>query len=37
MSKWTRLLYQPNFPLGEDRKRVTACAEHVALSKEASK
>ena len=37
MGKWTRLLYQPNLPLGEDGKRVTACTEHVLLSKEAAK
>lgn len=35
--KWTRLLYQPNLSLGEDGRRVTACAEHIALSKEVAK
>ena len=37
MTKWRRILYQPNFPLGENGKRVTACAEHIALSKNAAK
>ncbi len=37
MGKWQRVLYQPNLPLGEDGTRVTACKEHIALSKEASK
>jgi beta-glucosidase len=30
-------MYQPNLPLGEDGRRVTACAEHTALSKTAAK
>ena len=37
MNKWTRILYQPNLPLGENGKRLTACAEHIALSKNAAK
>lgn len=37
MTKWRRLLYQPNLPLGENGQRVTACAEHIALSKFAAK
>ena len=37
MSKWRRILYHPNQPLGEDGQRVTACAAHVALSKIAAK
>lgn len=37
MEKWTRLLYQPNLPLGENGARVTACEKHIALSKEAAK
>lgn len=37
MGKWQRVLYQPNLPLGKDGKRVTACKEHIALSKEAAK
>lgn len=36
MKKWTRVLYQPNRPL-EDGKYVTACKEHITLSKEAAK
>ena len=37
MTKWRRILYQPNLPAGENGKRVTACAEHIALSKNAAK
>lgn len=37
MEKWTRILYQPDRPLGQDGKRVTACAEHIALSQNAAK
>ncbi len=35
MEKWARVKYQPNLPLYEG-KYMTACAEHVALSKEAA-
>ena len=37
MTKWRRILYHPNLPLGENGQRVTACAEHIALSKNAAK
>ncbi len=37
MGKWQRVLYQPNLPLGEAGYRVTACKEHIELSKEAAK
>ena len=37
MSKWQRIKYQPNLPLGKNGQRVTACAEHIALSKNAAK
>ena len=37
MSKWRRIMYHPNLPLGEDGQRVTACAEHIELSKNAAK
>jgi len=37
MKKWTRLLYQPNLPLGSDGTRVTACPAHIALSRNAAK
>lgn len=37
MSKWQRSLFQPNLPLGEDGKRVTASKEHIGISKEAAK
>ena len=37
MKKWRRILYHPNLPLGKDGQRVTACAEHIELSKNAAK
>ena len=37
MKKWTRVLYHPNLSLGENGQRVTACVEHIQLSKEAAK
>ena len=37
MQKWMRLKYQPVLPIGEDGKRITASAEHIALAKEAAK
>ena len=37
MAKWRRILYQPNLPLGENGQRVTACTEHITLSKNAAK
>ena len=37
MTKWQRILYQPNLPLGENGQRVTACKEHIELSKYAAK
>lgn len=37
MGKWQRIKFQPNLPLGENGQRVTACAEHIALSKNAAK
>lgn len=37
MQKWTRVMYQPNIPLGEKGEKVTACRKHIALSKEAAK
>ena len=37
MTKWRRILYHPNLPLGENGQRVTACAEHIELSKNAAK
>ena len=35
--KWMRLLFQPNLPLGENGQRVTACAEHILISRNAAK
>ena len=37
MTKWKRIRYYPNLPLGENGERVTACAEHIELSKNAAK
>ena len=37
MTKWSRIRFNPNLPLGKDGRRVTGCAEHIALSKEAAK
>lgn len=36
MEKWTRFLYQPCLPLGEDGRRITGSREHIALSKQAA-
>ena len=33
MTKWQRILYQPNIPLGKNGRRVTACKAHIELSK----
>ena len=35
MEKWIRTRYQPNLPLDGER-RVTACPEHIALSRQAA-
>ena len=37
MAKWQRVLYQPNLPLGKNGEHMTACKEHIELSKEAAK
>ena len=37
MTRWARIRYQPNLPLGENGQRVTACKEHILLSKNAAK
>jgi len=37
MERWARARYQPVLPLGEGGKRITACREHIALSKQAAK
>ena len=37
MAKWQRSFFQPNLPLGSSGERVTACKEHILLSKEAAK
>lgn len=37
MTKWRRILYQPNLPLGENGERITGCAEHIEFAKNAAK
>lgn len=37
MNKWQRIKYQPNLPLGKNGEKVTACADHRQLSKNAAK
>lgn len=37
MSKWQRSFFQPNLPLGKDGQKITACKEHILLSKNAAK
>ena len=37
MDKWTRALYQPGLPLGENGERLTGSKRHIELSKEAAK
>ena len=36
MEKWNRFVHLPVLPLGEDGRRVTGCADHVRLSREAA-
>ena len=33
MEKWARVKYFPCLPLGEDGRRVTACKEHIEISR----
>jgi beta-glucosidase len=37
MNKWQRIKFQPNLPLGENGKYLTACREHRTLSKNVAK
>lgn len=37
MERWARAKYQPVLPLGKDGRRITACEEHITLSKDAAK
>ena len=37
MKKWIRALHQPGLPLGADGRRVTACPEHIELSRRAAR
>lgn len=32
MNRWTRIMYQPNTPVGNNGEKVTASKEHIALS-----
>ena len=33
MEKWSRIKFSPCLPMGKDGKRITACDEHIALSR----
>lgn len=37
MEKWTRVMYQPNLPLGENGEKLTGSKKHIELSKNAAK
>lgn len=37
MVKWQRIMFQPGVGIGDNGQRVTACKEHIELSKEAAK
>ncbi len=37
MERWARANYQPMLPLGRDGHRITACKEHLLLSKKAAR
>lgn len=37
MDRWARAMFQPVLPMGKDGSRITACGEHIRLSKEAAK
>ena len=37
MERWARAKYQTVLPLGKEGLRVTACREHIELSKDAAK
>ena len=36
MEKWNRFVHLPVLPLGDDGRRATGCADHVALSRKAA-
>ena len=36
MEKWTRIAKQPCIPMGRDGKLITACEEHIQLSRQAA-
>ena len=36
MEKWTRIAHQPCLPMGKDGRLVTACEEHIRLSRQAA-
>lgn len=37
MERWARAKYQPVLPMGKNGRRITACEEHITLSKDAAK
>lgn len=37
MERWARARFQPVLPMGKNGQRITACEEHIRLSKEAAK
>ncbi|MCR5297517.1 MAG: glycoside hydrolase family 3 C-terminal domain-containing protein [Clostridiales bacterium] len=37
MERWIRARYLPGLPMGKDGRRVTACKEHIALSRRAAR
>ena len=37
MNKWTRAMYLPGLPLGEDGRRITASPAHIELAKKAAR
>ncbi len=36
LEKWARAKYNPCIPMGKDGRKVTACEEHIALSRKAA-
>ncbi len=36
MDKWARINYVPVLPIGDNNSRITGCADHIALSREAA-
>ena len=36
MEKWSRIKYMPCLPLGDNRSKITGCADHIRLAREAA-